>query len=138
MPSRANSSISVASSVSSLRSLRVSEEVRIKGPRRSPVRQVLQPDPGLVEQHLVKLAGHRRLRDAVAAKVANGAAQLAQADPLKIGTMAGQVRIGMVSPPRQIHVVALPLERLGDHQRIAAPAGDQADAGESRAVLVSG
>ena len=72
-------------------------------------------------------AGHRRLGDSLATKVAD-----VGSDP---GDAAGQIavanlcqhRVGMTRQADAVDFQALVLERLGNDDRKAAPAGDQAD-----------
>ena len=104
------------------------DKMWIEATQRAQVGQVLEPGPALKEQDLVDLAGHRDVAHAVAAKVADRPSEPRQPDPVEVVADLGQRRIGMVLDAQAIDPQALAAQALGDDDRIAAPAGDQADA----------
>ncbi len=93
-----------------------------------PVGQMFDPHPRLVQLHFVNLAGHDGAGDTVALEVADRPTQFCQTDPAEIidhPTQGGLV--GVVFDSETINLISGRSQRLGDHQRIAAPAGNQTD-----------
>src|SRR5690606_12655878 len=101
------------------------QKVRIKPPRGTPVRQMLEPHPRLEQHHLVELACHGHAPYAVTTEVADRAAQLSQADPLKVVANVSQCGVRMLPHSEAINLISLLLERLGNDQRITAPGSYQ-------------
>ena len=112
------------------------EEMGDEHADRPQVRHVVQPAPGLKQQHLVDLARHHRVGDAVPLEVAQGGAETGQAAPLEIIAHGGQLRVGVADDAQAIDLPPLPLEGLGDQQRIASPAGHQPDAARGGRALI--
>ena len=67
--------------------------------------------------------------DAVSAEIPDGLSKLRHSDPTEVVAKLGEHRIGVVFGSQTIGPVTLTPQRLGDQQRIAAPAGDQAHFG---------
>ena len=65
-------------------------------------------------------------------EVADGGAEAAQPAPLKVLADFGQLGIGMADDAQAVDFRPLPPQGLDDQQRIASPAGHQADAGRGR------
>jgi hypothetical protein len=86
------------------------------------------PQARLVDEHFVKLAGHRRLAHAAAAKEAQTPTQLRQADPLEVVAQFAEPWIGMVGDGQATNMIALPPQRLGHDNGKPTPGGKQADA----------
>ena len=108
------------------------ENVSIKRFEERPIGQVPQPDSRLVHQHLVKLAGHRRLSNAGAAKEANRAAQFRQADPMEVVAQVAERRVGMIDDREATDFVVLLSQCFGHDDRQSSPRGQQADAAVGR------
>ena len=106
----------------------VRDEVVIKSFDALPVGPMAQPHARLVEQRLVKLAGHRGLLDAVAAEVTNRAAQPAPAEPFEILADAGERGVGQVGSADAANVIVLPAKCFGHEHGIPSPGGEQANA----------
>src|SRR3954452_21431276 len=90
-----------------------------------PVGPMPPPQTRLVNQRLVKLAGHGRLVDATTAKESNRAAEPAPTNPAKILADLGQRRISQVGHTNAAYVVILPAQRFGHEHWVAPPSGQQ-------------
>src|SRR5689334_22158066 len=97
------------------------DKVMIKRLDKLPVRPMPPPQARLINQRLVKLAGHRRLVDVTAAEEPNGLAEASPADPLKVLANVREARIGQVRDADAAHMVVLPAQRLRDEHRITPP-----------------
>ena len=102
--------------------------MRQKHANRPQVGQVPQPGPALEQPHLENLARHHHFRHAVTMKVADGRAELGQPEPVEVVAHLGQRGIGVADRAQAIDFAPLPPQCLGDHDRIAAPAGQHSDA----------
>ena len=109
--------------------LLVREKVRNEHADGPQVGRVPHDHPGLEEHHLVDLARHDHVAHGMPLEIADGGAEAAQPAPLKILADLGQLGIGVADDAQAVDLRALPPQGLDDQQRIAAPAGHQADAG---------
>ena len=64
------------------------------------------------------------------------AAELGQPEPAEIVADLGQRRVGVADRAQAVDFAPLPAQGLGDHHRIAAPAGQDADAAKLQRALV--
>src|SRR4051812_321803 len=91
-----------------------------------PIGPMPPPQTRLINQRLVKLAGHGRLVDARSAKEPNGAAKPTPANPLKVLANVGQRRIGQVGDTDAAYVIVLSAQRFRNEHWVAPPSGEQA------------
>ena len=114
----------------------VREEVRKEHADGPQVGRVPHDHPRLEEQHLVDLARHDHVGHGMPLEVADGGAEAAQPAPLKVPADLGQLGIGVTDNAQAEDFRSLPPQGLDDQQRIASPAGHQADAGRGAAEEV--